>query len=908
MSSVVTQAAGSFLATLDGRRPILERMLSPKVVALVGATEAPNSVGRTLMENLLSLGGNLYPINPKRPTVLGVKAFPEIGDVPARIDLAVIATPAFTVPDVIGECEKVGVLGAVIISPGFKECGAAGIKLEEEIRARRGKMRVIGPNSLGIMIPELGLNATFAKRMALRGNVAFISQSGALCTSVLDWSFREQVGFSAFLSIGWMLDVGWGDLIDYLADDFHTQSILIYMESIGDARSFLSAAREVALRKPIIVIKAGRTEAAAKAVASHTRTLTGDDAVLDAAFRRVGVLRVRTIEDLFGMAEVLSKQPRPKGPRLALVTNAGGPGVLATDMLVSEGGQIAALSEESLQKLNETLPSHWSGDNPIDVLGDADADRYGKAIEIVSSDPNNDGILAIVTPQAMTDATAIAKGLQKFKRLPGKPILASWMGASEVAEGEAILNASGIPTFQYPDAAARSFCYMWRYSDSLRALYETPALSARGVDNGIGHARVETMIQAAKKANRTSLTETESKQILEAYGIPTVKTVVAKSVEQAVQAAAGLGSSVVLKLYSEIVTHKTDVGGVKLNLRTEKEIRQAYYEIEKSVREIPGAFLGIVVEPMIQADGYELILGSSIDPQFGPVLLFGSGGRLVEVMKDYALGLPPLNATLARRLMEQTLIFTALKGVRGRDSVNLAQLESVLVRFSLLVAEQPWIKEIDINPFVVSAKQMLALDARVVLHDKTVPEENLPRLAIRPYPQQYSSTWQLRDGPPITIRPIRPEDEPLMVKFHGTLSEETVHLRYFGFTKLELRVAHERLTRICFDDYDREIALVAVRQTPDTKEDEIIGVGRLSKLHGVNEAEFAILITDRFQHQGLGTHLLQLLVNIGRKEGAECIFGQILPENYGMQQASKKVGFTVSFDRVGEVMRAEMKL
>jgi acetyltransferase len=540
----------------------------------------------------------------------------------------------------------------------------------------------------------------------------------------------------------------------------------------------------------------------AKAVASHTGTLTGNDAVLDASFRRAGVLRVRTIEDLFDMAEVLSKQPRPKDPRLALVTNAGGPGVLATDMLVSEGGKIATLSEESLQKLNETLPSHWSRNNPIDVLGDADADRYRKAVEIISSDPNNDGILAIVTPQAMTDATAIAKGLQKFKRLPGKPILASWMGASEVAEGEAILNESGIPTFQYPDAAARSFCYMWRYSESLRALYETPALSAGGFDNGVGHARAQIMIQAARKANRTLLTDSESKEILEAYGIPTVKTVIAKSAEEAVQAAAKLGSAVVLKLFSEIVTHKTDVGGVKLSLRSENEIRQADHDIEKSVRETPGAFLGVVVEPMIQTEGYELILGSSIDPQFGPVLLFGSGGQLVEVMKDYSLGLPPLNATLARRLMERTLIFTALKRVRGRDSINLAQLESVLVQFSLLVAEQPWIKEVDINPFVVSATQMLALDARIVLHDRTIAEQDLPRLAIRPYPQQYSSKWQLRDETPITIRPIRPEDEPLMVKFHGTLSEDTVHFRYFGLQKLELRVAHERLTRICFNDYD----------------------------------------------------------------------------------------------------------
>jgi acetyltransferase len=889
------------------RRPIL-RMLNPKSIALIGATETTSSVGRTLMENLRSFGGSLFPVNPKRNNVLGIKAFSRIADVPEPVDLAVIATPAIAVPEVVSECAEAGVKGAVIISAGFRESGAVGVQLEEAAVARRGRMRLIGPNCLGIMIPKFGLNATFAKKMARPGNVAFISQSGALCTSVLDWSLREQVGFSAFLSIGSMLDVGWGDLIDYLADDFQTQSILLYMESIGDARSFLSAAREVALRKPIIIIKAGRTEEAAKAVASHTGTLTGNDAVLDAAFRRVGVLRVRTIEDLFDMAEVLSKQPRPRGPRLAIVTNAGGPGVLAADMLISEGGQIAALSEESVKKMDEILPSHWSRNNPIDVLGDADADRYEKAIEIVSSDSNNDGILAIVTPQAMTDATAIAKGLQKFKRVPGKPILASWMGAGEVAEGEAILNASGIPTFQYPDAATRSFCYMWRYSDSLRALYETPALSGGGFNNGAGRARTETIIGAAQKANRTLLTEVESKEILEAYGVSTAKAVVAKSAEEAFQVAATFGSNVVLKLYSEIVTHKTDVGGVKLNLRSENEIRQAYHDIERSVRKIPEAFLGVLVEPMIQTDGYELILGSSIDLQFGPVLLFGSGGQLVEVMKDYSLGLPPLNATLARRLMEQTRIFSALKGIRGRSPVNLAQLESVLVQFSLLVAEHPWIKEIDINPFVVSATQMLALDARIVLHDKNIQKMDLPRLAIRPYPEQYSSQWQLRDGIPVTIRPIRPEDEPLMVKFHGTLSEKTVHFRYFALSKLELRVAHKRLAQICFNDYDREIALIAIGQEPKTKQDKIIGVGRLMKSHGVNAAEFAIVISDRFQSQGLGTQLLRLLVDVGRKEGIEQIFGEILPENYGMQRVSKKVGFTVSFDPLGEVMRAEMRL
>ena len=900
--------AKPFRRRIDHHRSRLDAMLNPRTVALVGATEAQHSVGRAIMENLLSFDGNVYPINPKRTTVLGVKAFAKIADAPEAVDLAIIATPAATVPDIVSECAAASVKGAAIISAGFKETGAEGARLEQEIVARQGTMRIIGPNCIGVMMPNLGLNATFADTMAPKGNVAFISQSGALCTSVLDWSVRQKVGFSAFISTGSMLDVTWGDLIDYLAQDPYTRSILIYMESVGDARSFLSAARETALRKPIIVIKAGSTEAAAKAVASHTGTLTGNDAVLEAAFRRVGVLRVKTIEDLFSMAEVLSKQPRPKGPRLAVVTNAGGPAVLATDMLVAEGGEIAQLSPDTFQQLNAILPSAWSRNNPVDVLGDADADRYIKTIEIVASDPNTDGVLAIVTPQGVTDPTAIAKGLASFQNASGKPILASWMGATKVEEGDAILNAAGIPTFEFPDAAVRTFCYMWRYSANLRLLYETPTLSSKWADDQPTRLQVEKTIKEVQKSDRTVLTEVESKAVLEAYGIPTVRTLIARNEEEAVEAAKKLARTVVLKLYSELITHKTDVGGVKLNLRSEEEIRRAYRQIQEAVKERPGAFLGVTVEPMIKTEGYELILGSSIDPQFGPVLLFGSGGQLVEVIKDYALGLPPLNATLALRLMERTRIYTALRGVRGRPPVNLLELERVLVQFSLLVAEQQWIKEIDINPLLVAADQMLALDARIVLHEQAKLPKDLPRLAIRPYPQEYAGTWTSKNGTTLTVRPIRPEDEPLMVKFHQTLSEETVRLRYFGMAKLEKRIAHERLTRICFNDYDREIALVAVRQNPDTKEDEIIGIGRLIKAYNGSEAQYAILISDQFQGHGLGTYLLSRLVEIGRLEGIDRIIGHILPENHPMQRVSRNVGFDVKYDRVNEAMLAEINL
>ncbi len=495
-------------------------------------------------------------------------------------------------------------------------------------------------------------------------------------------------------------------------------------------------------------------------------------------------------------------------------------------------------------------------------------------------------------------------------KLENKPILASWMGADEVEAGEDILNAANIPTFKYPDRAARAFYYMWRYSDNLRSLYETPATADDSDHTHIDRLKVDKLLQAARKTGRTILTEHESKQLLAAYGIPTVETHIARNEIDAVKLAAHLGFPVVLKLYSETITHKTDVGGVQLNLRTASAVRQAWRAIETAVAKKAGAehFLGVTVQPMIKLDGYELILGSSIDAQFGPVLLFGTGGQLVEVYKDRALGLPPLNATLARRMMERTRIFAALKGVRGRQPVNITALEQTLVRFSQLVIEQPWIAEIDINPLLVSSERIFALDARVVLHDPATPVKKLPKPAIRPYPIQYVTTAQLADKTPVVIRPIRPEDEPLMVKFHETLSEESVYHRYFSALKLSQRVAHERLTRICFNDYDREIALVAECTDAKTGRREILGVGRLSKVHGANEAEFALLVTDRCQKQGLGTELLRRLVHIGREEKLTRITADIMADNHAMQHISKKVGFKLEHNLDGHDFVAEYVL
>ena len=898
---------------LGQRRPVLDTMLDPKTVAVIGASESAESVGRILMENLRdeAFKGTVYPVNPKRPSILGVPAFTSVGKIPVPVDLAIVCTPAKSVPGIITECIEAGIKGAIIISAGFKEIGAEGEELERQIleRARRAKMRIIGPNCLGAMIPSVGLNATFAKPMALSGNVGFISQSGALCAAVLDWSIAHNVGFSSFISIGSMLDVGWGDLIHYLGDDVNTRSIVIYMETIGDARAFLSAAREVSLTKPIIVLKVGRTAAASKAAASHTGSLTGSDEVLEAAFRRVGVLRVNAIADLFNMAQVLGKQPRPKGPRLAIVTNAGGPAALSTDALIIEGGEIAQLSEGTYKALNDFLPPFWSHNNPVDVLGDGDAARYAKAVEIVAKDDENDGIMVILTPQAMTKSIETAELLSKVSIPKDKPILTAWMGGAQVSSGAEILRRNGIPSYGYPDTAARAFAAMWRYSSNLRSLYETPSPTLESTGYQTNRVYVDEIIHTARQEGRTILTEYESKHVLSAYGIPTVLTQIARTEDEAAEIAERIEGPVVLNIYSETITHKTDVGGVKLNLKGTEAVRRAYKEIETAVlaKHTRADFLGVTVQRMIQMEGYELILGSSIDPQFGPVLLFGMGGQLVEVFKDRALGLPPLNATLARRMMEQTKIYTALKGVRGRKPINMAALEELLVRFSYLVAEQSWIKEIDINPLLVSPDDMTALDARVVLHDAKTDEKDLPKLAIRSYPTRYVTDWKLKDGTVVKIRPIRPEDEPLMVEFHRNLSETTVNQRYLGMLQLEERIAHERLTRICFTDYDCEIPLVVDYKRPDGFH-EILGVGRLNKVHGLDEAIFAILISDPWQNKGLGTQLLQLLVDMGRQEKLSRITGHMLKDNEGMKRLCEEVGFKVSADKAQSGWKAEKDL
>ena len=853
-------------------------------------------MGRLLYRNLTTTryAGTVSCVNPAHASLFGKTCYSSIDKVPGPVDLAIISTPAETVPSIVASCAEAGVHSVLVVSAGFRETGSDGKRREDQIAEvlSRSNLRLVGPNSLGMMMPRIKLNASLAPRGALPGNVAFLSESATLCSAILDWSIRERVGFSAFVSVGSGLDVGWGDLITYFGNDPATKSIIIYMESLSDPRVFLSAARETSLMKPIVLMKPGYTDAGMQAIVSHTGALMERDGVIESALRRCGVLRVQSVAELFYMAELLSRQPRAGGARLAVVTNAGGPGIIATDALIAHGGQLAGISPVALEELQRAGIFPLTTAGPIDVRNDANVERYGAAFRAALEDAGNDAVLAIFTPQAESAPTQTAERIAEIASGATKPILACWMGGREVAEGAAALSKSGISTFPYPDTAAKMFCFMWRYSHNLDLLYETPSLSVEANARS-ERKKTSALLSSARKARHAVLSETESKDVLAAYGIPVVETRVATTVDDALLAAQEIGFPVVLKVHSESVTHKMRSGGVRLHLGNTHAVREAFREIASSIGREHGAnaFGGVSVQRMIYPTGFELLLGCSHDPKFGPVLLFGTGGSSTEIHQDIALGIPPLNATLARRLMERTRIFPAMKRGTIGQKANLVALEQVLVRFSQLIVEQRAIKEIDINPFFVSGEIMMALDARIVLHEASVSLADLPRLPIRPYPSEYVRPWTANDKTRLLIRPIRPEDEPLIVDFHKTLSEESVYLRYFQNLKLGQRISHERLRRICFIDYDRETALVAERRDAATGRPDIVGVGRLSRLHGTKDGEYAIIVSDAFQGKGLGTELLKRLVEIGRKEGMQRIVATILPENTGMLKVSERLGF-----------------
>jgi len=876
----------------------LDKIFNPRRIALIGVTINPNSVGGKVLSNLVGSGfrGVVYPVNPDSEAVLGIQCYPDVKSLPRTPDLAVICTPAEKVPGIIRECGNAGILGIIIISAGFKETGDAGAALEDQIKAEASRfdgMRIIGPNCLGIIVPGLKLNVSFATGTPKAGHIAFISQSGALCTSVLDWALEEKIGFSHFVSIGNSIDVNFGDLIDYFGEDENTESIILYIESISQARRFMTAARAFARSKPILAYKAGRFPESAKVAASHTGAMASEDNVYDAAFQRVGVARVYDIGEIFDCAGLIGRKKVPRGPRLGIITNAGGPGVMATDALISLRGSLAQLTDESMNGLNQCLPPSWSHGNPVDVLGDANSKRLEKAAKIVADDPDVDAVLVILTPQAMTNPTASAKVIGTLAETTSKPILAAWVGGQSMNEGIRILIDKGVPAYKTPEQAVRAFMTLVAYARNLEALYETP----REIPVRFEFDRVknrETFI-ATEFSKGSILSEESSKALLETYGIKTAKPVPATTADEAIAIADKLGYPVVLKINSPDITHKSDSGGVAVNLENDDMVRSAYQKIMTAVgeKEPDARIAGVTVQPMIDSKyGNELIAGIKADPVFGTVMLVGMGGVSAELLGDRALGFPPLNERLARRMLESLKIWPLLQGYRGMPAANLDRLIEVLVRLSYLAADYPEIKELDINPLLVTPDDVTALDARVIIDKELVGRktEQYSHLVLRPYPEKYTKEIILPDGSEVTLRPIKPEDEPLWMDMLGSCSKETIYSRFRYFFQW---ASHEVATRYCYIDYDREIAIVAeVREKGKRK---LVGVGRMIADPDHETVEYAILIIDAWQKRELGRMLTEYCIEVAGKWNLKKITAQTTTDNRPMISVFKKLGFEINY-------------
>lgn len=845
----------------------LSCFFKPQSIAVIGAKNTPNTVGRTIMANLTSSGfeGRIIPVNPHHDEVFGIPCFKSVIDVPPQIDLAVIAVPANNVPDVMKTCGVAKIPAAIIISAGFGEMGEEGKKLEREVLsiAQSYSTRIIGPNCLGLMNPVLGINATFARGMARIGTLAFISQSGALCTAVLDWSAKEEIGFSSFVSVGDMLDVCWGDLIEYFGEDPATKSILMYMESVPDPRSFLGAAKEVSWRKPIIVIKPGRSEEGAHAAQSHTGALVGSDEVFDAACERAGILRVDQVEQVFDMAEVLARQPRPSGPRLSIVTNAGGPAVLATDALIMSGGSMAHLSDGTISALSSFLPHAWSHGNPVDILGDASPDVYKKTMETVLKDSGTDGVLAILTPQDMTNPSATAQAISSLSASNKKPVITSWMGGEAVEEGKRILTTFGIPSFAYPDNAAWTFSMMWKLSKMIEELFVPPrrTLKKKMSELSVRRENVLKLIEGNEKV----LSERISKKILSLYGFPVVEAHLATTEEEACACARSLGFPVVLKAEVEIVTHKTEVNGVQLRLQDEPSVRKAFKKICTSIKERFGedTLVSVTVQKMIEKPGIELIVGSKRDSQFGQVILFGAGGIHVEIFKDRSLGIPPLTSVVAKNMIEKTKIVHALQSVQKGEMFNQEVLENFLIQFSDMIIENPEIEECDINPLLVTSSGLFCLDARII-----IGKNNIVPNAIPPYRKECIREV-VDKGTTLRVRPVRPEDALMFMSFHERLSNLSLYRDMFAFSPFPEKLPLDNLLHICH----MENRIVHVVES-EAEENEIIGIAHMTRFGKGGKLFLAYLPNER-----VGELLLSSIKEVGKKEGFQYIYTQVKATN-----------------------------
>ncbi|MGB0126180.1 MAG: bifunctional acetate--CoA ligase family protein/GNAT family N-acetyltransferase, partial [Rhodocyclaceae bacterium] len=872
----------------------LTPLFEPRSVAVIGASERQGSIGAVLVRNMLDAGfkGKLFAVNPKHEQVHGLVCYPSVEDIPQRLDLAVIATQPKTVPKIMEACGRAGVRAAIVISAGFSETGPQGAAFERATleSARRHRIRLVGPNCLGVMRPEIGLNATFANSGANRGSIGLISQSGALCTAILDWAKPNNVGFSSVISLGGSSDVHFGELLDYLAADPKTENIFLYVEGIRHSRRFMSALRAAARVKPVLLVKVGRHPIGGKAALSHTGALVGADDVFDAALRRAGVVRLYTVGQLFAAAQALFQRFRPRGNRIAVITNGGGPGVMAADRCADLSIPLAQLSEATLNKLNDLLPPTWSHSNPLDIVGDADPARYRDALKAVLEDDGVDGVLAILTPQAMTDPSEAAKEVIEVAKSSDKPIVTCWMGEDLVRESRNLFRAAAVPTFRTPEPAVELFSHISNFFRNQKLLMQTPAPLSHLNPPSIESARL--IIETALLEKRYVLTEMESKALLAAFRIPISSTVVARSPTEAMVLAEEIGMPVAMKIDSANIAHKSDSGGVRLNLNNLQSVRAAYQEIIDEVRSNrPDALInGIAIEPMIvKPNGRELMVGVTRDEVFGPIITFGEGGTKVEANRDRAVALPPLNNYLVADMVRSTRVARFLGEFRNMPPVNMDALELVLLRVSEMVCELPWLKEMDINPLIVDEKGAVAVDVRIVVENTSPTADRYDHMAIHPYPAHLVQQWTMPDGTEVTFRPIRPEDAELEKEFVKNLSPETKYFRFMNTLRELNDTMVARLTQI---DYDREMAFIA---TIDQDGQEVeVGVCRYAVNPDGESCEFAIVVADDWQHRGLARKLMGVLIETARDRGLKYMNGEFLANNERMLKFVSGIGFILS--------------
>ena len=873
--------------------PPLEQLFNPKSIAVFGASANVRSVGAKVFSNLMEGGfdGPIIPINPKHRKVLGEVCYPTIKQVEQQIDLAVIATPAATVAGIIRQCGEAGVRNAIVISAGFGEVGSDAQGLERKLidLARRNDIRLLGPNCVGLVRPWIGMNASFLKSATPKGGLALISQSGALCSAISDWAGPNHLGFSAIVSTGNSADIDFGDAMEFLANDPKTTAILLYVEGVRNARSFISALRAAVRLKPVIVLKSGRHSQSSKAAFTHTGALMGSDIVFDAALERGGAVRAATFGQLFSAAEMLGANQRSGGNRLGIITNGGGAGVLAADRAGDLNIDLTAPSEKTVAALDKMLPDYWSKGNPIDILGDAKPEQYAAAVEACINDPNFDGLLVMLTPQAMTDATDAAQavidaGVKKAR----KPILSCWMGQSSVTEAREILSSNGIPDFTTPERAVEAFSYLAHHHRNRLLALETPGPLPEDLEPpDFDGARM--IIDAALSEGRTRLSDIEAKAVMRSFRIPMNTSLEANSPARALIAAETVGFPVAMKINSPQIPHKSDVGGVRINIMNAVDVQLAYREIvDTAAAARPEAtILGVTVEQMAHVeDARELLIGASRDPVFGPSIMFGAGGTMVEILRDSSVSLPPLNAVLANRLINRTNVSHLLDAFRDRAGVDREAVTNVLLRVSDMVCELPEVQELEINPLLAGPNGVIAVDARIRVarqHSRSGPYGHM---AIAPYPRHLVQNGHLPDGTPLTIRPIRPEDAESEQIFVRELSPQARRFRFMGAVK---ELSAQMLAQFTQIDYAREMALIAVTETNGKSRQQ--GVARYFINPDRKSCEFAIVVSDKLQGQGIGTRLMKALMDAARQHGLDVIEGSVLAENTGMLHLMDELGF-----------------